>query len=161
MAPKTRRVERVGFKAGEAGEILGYMTLLAQAGDGWINLVPNTVEAERPTSLGFFTLFGGGSNGVTMCTWIPERDTRGGRCHTSLGISHTTGHKLGSELPSLAIPENWAIKQDHPRRGLILTVPSDESHELVLAWALRTLEALSPVGVIGSWQAEIFHSARS
>jgi hypothetical protein len=162
VAPKARRVERLEFSADEASEILGYMTLLAQAGDGWINLLPNTAVADKPTTLGFFTLFGGGSLGVTMCTWIPGRDTRRGRSATKLGFSFSTGRRFGSELPTPTIPENWAIEQDHPRRGLILTVPFDESHELVLAWALRALEALSPAGRrVGSWLAQIYLPAGS
>ena len=117
VAPKARRVERLEFKADEASEILGYMTSLAQAGDGWINLLPNTGEAGKPTTLGFFTLFGGGSLGVTMCTWIPGRETRRGRSETKLGFSFSTGRNFGSELPSPKIPENLGRRAEPSSTG--------------------------------------------
>lgn len=158
MARKQRQIERVEFTVDELTQIVARMARLAGAGDGWINLIPRmTDDDERPTSLGFFALFGGGT-GVTMCTWIPGDDHQPERNQTNLGISHTTGRRAVAELHSLAVPvpETWIVDQDHPRRGLILRVPADEPHEQVLLWALRAVAALSAPGPIRRWRADIY-----
>ncbi|HUZ19542.1 MAG TPA: hypothetical protein VMU75_03105 [Acidimicrobiales bacterium] len=140
------------------------MTRLAGAGDGWINLIPKIADDdEKPTSLGFFTMFGGGGSGVTMCTWVPGSPDQRGHNQPSLGITHVTGHRAAGELQALGvpIPKTWLVEQDHPRRGLVLRVPPDEPHEQVLAWALRAVGALSVPRPIRGWRAEIHLPATS
>ncbi len=149
------------FGADEPAYIVACMDRLAGAGDGWINLIPRIADDdndERPTSLGFFTLVGGGSTGVTMCTWIPVSRHHRGRIESSLGITHVTGHRAFAELHSLGvpIPATWLVEQDHPRRGLVLRVPSDEPHEQVLVWALRAVGSLTAPRLIRRWRADIY-----
>jgi hypothetical protein len=149
----------VEFSVHELTQLVACMARLAGAEDGWINLIPRiTDDDERPASLGFFALFGGGGIGVTMCTWIPGSQDHRGRIQASLGITHVTGQRAAARLDSLAvpIPETWLVEQDHPRRGLILRVPSDEPHEQVLVWALRAVGALSIPLRIRRWQADIY-----
>jgi hypothetical protein len=155
MTRTARIVKRVEFNADDPAEIVGYMDLLADARDGWINLTPKTSD-ESPSTLGFLALFGGGSSGTTMCTWIPEPEDQQGIRHVSLGITHTTGRRIRNQLVPLDIPKDWLVKQDHPLRGLVLNVPDGEPNDRVLAWALRTTVALAPVGHLGSWRAEIY-----
>jgi len=159
VARKLRQIERVEFSVHELTQLVACMARLAGAGDGWINLIPRIADDdERPTTLGFLALFGGGGIGVTMCTWIPGSLDRRGRIQASLGITHLTGQRAAGRLGSLAvaIPETWLVEQDHPRRGLILRVPSDEPHEQVLVWALRAVGALSAPRPIRRWQADIY-----
>ncbi len=161
MAKTARIIKRVEFDAEEPAEIVGYMNLIADARDGWINLIAELGDDERSTTLGFMALFGGGSTGVTMCTWKPERAEESGRREVSLGISHETGRRFSALLPPVAIPENWGIKQDHPQRGLVLSVPDSEPHERVLDWALHALRALSLPARIEKWRADVYLPANS
>ena len=164
MARELRQIERVKFSIDELTQIVAGMERLTGAEDGWINLIPRiTDNDERPTSLGFFRLLGGGDIGVTMCTWIPGSHNRRGLIRPSLGITHVTGHRVFAELHSLAvpIPETWLVEQDHPRRGLVLRVPSAEPHEQVLVWALRAVGALSTPRPIKGWRADIYLPATS
>ena len=159
MARKLRQVEQEEFSVDNLAQIDAYMARLTRAEDGWINLVPKiTDNDERPTSLGFFALFGGGAIGVTMCTWIPGKHSRRGFIKPSLGITHVTGHRVFAELHALAVPvpETWLVEQDHPRRGLVLRVPSDEPHEHVLVWALRAVDALSAPRAVRRWRADVY-----
>jgi hypothetical protein len=156
VARTVRASKRVEFNVEEPAELVGYMSLIADARDGWINLIPEVGDEERSTTLGFMALFGGGSTGVTMCTWKPERADQSGRRQVSLGISHATGRRFSVLLPPLAIPRNWVVKQDHPQRGLVLFVPDSEPHERVLDWALHALRVLSPPAGIEKWRAEIY-----
>lgn len=156
-----RMMKRMEFSADDPSEILNYMDLLSDTRDGWINLTPATDSKEGRASLGFLALFGGGSSGMTMCTWIPEpEDPHGGR-QVSLGITHTTGRRVRTQLSSLAIPAHWEVKQDHPQRGLVLHVPDDEPNERVLSWALRVLRALSPPADLTIWRADVYLPADS
>lgn len=160
--PRTiRLIKQVEFNADEPSEIVGYMRLLSEAGDGWINVMPEKDAAESTGTLGFFTLFGGGSSGITMCTWKPVREGQRGSRHVSVGITHTTGRRVRTQLTSLAIPESWGVMQDHPQRGMVLSIPDGEPHEQVLAWALGVLRALSPFAHDGSWRADVYLPASS
>jgi len=146
MPRSPRRIERVEFSSEEFSAVIESMEKLAQAGDGWINLIPQIDDhEEKSTSLGFFTLLSGGGMGVTMCTWIPRAHDHSGRDQPSLGITHATGHRAGAELyaHAVAIPEAWFVEQDHPRRGLVLRVPNDEPNDQVLTWSLKAMRVLS------------------
>ena len=137
------------------------MSELAVAGDGWINLVPRMSQEddEKPTSLGFLTLFGGGGPGVTMCTWIPAATKdHNASTRASLGISHVTGHRAVAELAArnTAVPPTWVVEQDHPFRGLVVRLPPEESNEQVLAWALRAVRALGTPRPIRGWRADVY-----
>ena len=159
VARALRDVEQLEFNADDLAQVVACMARLADAQDGWINLIPRIADNdERPTSLGFFALLGGGAIGVTMCTWVPGNHNRRGFVNPSLGIAHVTRRRVFAELHSLAvpIPETWLVEQDHPRRGLVLRVPSDEPHEQVLVWALRAISALIAPGPIKKWRADIY-----
>ena len=157
MPRKRRQIERVVFNGDEPKQVVAYMARLGSAEDGWINLIPRiSDDDDRPTSLRFFTLFSGGSTGDTMCTWIPGSHNRRGLVQPTLGIADATGRRVFAELPLLdvPIPQTWIVEQDHPRRGLILRVPSDEPGEEVLIWALRAAGALLALPIRG-WRADV------
>jgi hypothetical protein len=148
-----RLMKQVEFTSEDQDEILGYMNELSHARDGWINVLPEKDAAESTGTLGFLTLFGGGNSGITMFTWKPEPEDPQAVRRDSLGITHATGRRVAA---SLTIPENWRVQQDHPQRGLVLSIPDEEPHTQVLDWALRTLAALSPFARAGSWRADIY-----
>ncbi|MGO8725072.1 MAG: hypothetical protein ACLQRM_20430 [Acidimicrobiales bacterium] len=159
MTRKVRRIERMEFGIDEVTQVVAYMARLASAKDGWINLIPGiTNDDEMTTSLGFLTLVGGGGIGFTMCTWVPGSLNRRGLVQPRLGITHVTRRRAVAELYSLGVPvpESWLVEQDHPRRGLVLRMPSEESHEHVLAWALRAVGALSTPSPARRWRADIY-----
>jgi hypothetical protein len=159
VAREHRQVERVEFSGDTTTRIVACMEQLADAGDGWINVIPKLADdEERPTSLGFFTLFGGGGLGVTMSTWIPAVHLHRQGTHSSLGITHVTGQRAFARLNSLGVPvpSAWIVEQDHPRRGLVIRVPSDETPEAVLMWAMRAIAALSAPVRIRGWSADVY-----
>lgn len=166
MARRQRRLEHVTFGPGNLDAVVAQMARLAGAGDGWINVVPRSGagsgsgsgDDDRSTSLRFLTVFGGGGPGLQMCTWTPGRSVDGRPGPSSLGIAHVTGRRAVEELASqgVAIPAGWMLEQDHPNRGLVLRVPPDQSHEAVLAWALRALGALGAPAPAGGWRADVY-----
>lgn len=158
MVKRARQVHQFPFEADGLGEVLASMARLAAAGDGWINLVPQlSGEQERPTSLRFSTLFGGGSTGITLCTWIPGRhDPHGGP--SSLGITHITGRRAVAQLEAVGVtlPKTWFVEQDHRRCGLVVRLPPDAPHEAVLSWSLRAVGVLSAPQEINGWRADVY-----
>jgi hypothetical protein len=158
VARTVRQTEHVDFSVSQTDEVVSRMDRLATAGDGWINVIPKVGdEDERPTTLGFFTLLSGGSSGTTMCTWVPGSLERRGHGQPTLGIAHLQGRRVVSVLrsSSVVVPEGWFVEQDHPRRGLVVRVPSDASHAESLAWALRALGALG-VRPVRGWRADVY-----
>ncbi len=147
------------FNAHDLQGVVSSMDKLAAAGDGWVNLLPGLAENEtRSSSLGFLTLFSGGSIGVTMCTWIPAGDGERTDRRASLGITHITARRVVARLEALGlpVPAGWLVEQDHPRRGLVLRLPAGEPAEGVLAWAMAAVEALIAPRPIMNWDADVY-----
>jgi hypothetical protein len=159
VTPARRRIERFEFVPEESAMVVAAMDQLAGAKDGWINLLPAIVDDENaPTApAGLLALFSNENPGVTMCTWVPAGEDRRGRAPTRLGIMHACGRLAMARLGSvnISVPAGWFVEQDHPRRGLVLRVPSDAPQASVLDWALRAGRALCNVRLTGKWQAEI------
>jgi len=53
------------------------------------------------------------------------------------------------------LPTGWRWQQDHPRRGLVVRVPTDVAHAVELDWLLRAGTALSIVPLTGEWEARV------
>lgn len=164
MTRKQREVVRVEFTADDLAPVVSQMQRLAAAGDGWVNVFPRLGDGpEQPTSVKFMTLFGGGSIGVTMCTWIPAGSARGSDARPTLGIAHMSFQRVAAQLParSVPIPNGWFVEQDHPRRGLVVRIDGSGTEAEVLAWGLRAVDALSPPRTDNRWSADIYLPAGS
>jgi hypothetical protein len=162
----SRDVEQVEFVPGEARQVVEWMSRLAEARDGWINLLPGVDddEAEKPRQPSAFSaLFGSAQAPVTMSTWIPPKRGRRHGDQATVGIMHPRGRHAVSQLRSMDIPlpDGWWVRQDHARRGLIVLVPATVPHAAVLDWVLRAGGALAMVPLTGSWKAQVFLPARS
>jgi hypothetical protein len=155
---KLREVERVRFGTRALEPVVDYMDRLSRAGEGWVNLVPDTDDRDdRPTALPFFTLFGGGGKPAAMITWIPPRTGRRGTTVQTVGISHGAGRRARAALAAadVRVPETWTVEQDHPRRGLIVHPPAGEGAQAVLTWALTAVEVLEAPRRWPWWRADV------
>jgi hypothetical protein len=50
------------------------------------------------------------------------------------------------------------VRADHPRRGLVLEVPSGTDPQLIVSWLLRAARALSTITLPDAWVAA-FHKS--
>lgn len=158
MAVRPRRpVESVEFDPSDAGAVVARMDELAAAGDGWINLLPGVPEeeADEPPRGVFSALFGAPQAPVSMGTWMPAG---GRRPEETLGFMHPRGRGAAEQLATagVGVPAGWQIRQDHPRRGLILRPSPGTSHAELLRWALQAGAQLSVVPLTGRWQARVY-----
>jgi hypothetical protein len=129
---------------------------LAAAGRGWVNLLPE-VEPGRelpPRSL-FSTVFSARGEAVPFATWTAP-DQPGGR--PTIGLTHGSGPKALPRLADAGLPlaPGWLRAADHPRRGVVVTVPADAPADEVLWWLLAAAHALCPVPLTGSWLARVY-----
>lgn len=126
------------------GEVTPLLGLLE--GAAFVNLHPivdaDTVPAQSPLG----NLFGNRGPTVPLATWTPGE----------IGLQHPAGQRAARLLTErgVAVPEDWYVVSDHPRRGLVLrtyqTPPGD-----VLRWLIRAGAATCPVPIIGGWRAVV------
>lgn len=93
-----------------------------------------------------------------MGTWAPQTQTRKGPQGATVGLLHPAGRFAARQLASLGapVPDGWTIRQDNPRRGLIVTAPVDTPNEAVLNWIVAAGTALSTLTPTGYWRADIY-----
>lgn len=159
-----RPFEQIQFDPDDTGAVVARMRELADAHDGWINLLPGVPEeeVEQPTASVFSALFGTAQPPVSMCTWMPERPRTRRTGEATVGIMHPRGRFAASQLASMGVPvpPGWRVRQDHGRRGLILHPPSGATDRRVLDWMLRAGAALAMVPLTGRWQARVYPPRR-
>ena len=157
-----REVVDIVFTPGDADLVLAQMVRLLDAGSGWINFLPGSVdeEAKAPDHPSVFsTLYGMGVQPpVTLATWIPPRRGRRNADLVTIGIMHPRGRYAIKMLEGwdIHLPDGWRTKQDHNRRGLIVLAPVTERQETVLDWTIRATSALATTELTGAWKARVF-----
>jgi hypothetical protein len=140
--------------------VVEHMVTMASEGRGWLNLSPgldvDVDDAPAPRgALG--SLFSSRGPTVPLGTWTPAQR----RDPSTVGIQHGEGPKAVGMLAEWGapVPEGWRVLQDHPKRGLVVVVPSTtEAGELdrVLAWLLRAAGALCSWPRTGEWRAHCY-----
>lgn len=143
------------FARDERGPVLAAMGELARAARGWINLQP-AVQADdvpAPPSL-IERIFSARGPAVPIGTWVPGEGSQ----PASLGVQHGLGTKAEGRIVAAGIrgPATWRLRQDNPRRGLVVELPADESVETILGWLLEVLECVTDRKLTGQWRASIY-----
>jgi hypothetical protein len=156
-APRT--VDRFEFDPADLSRLLEVMAWLAAHRDGWLNLLPGVDTPTEPVEApGLFAIFGSAQAPVSMCTWMPPGRGRHALDEVTVGIMHPRGKRVVPELEAagLAVPPGWRVWGDHPRRGLVVRIPTTAADREVLGWALAVGGRLCAVPTTGSWEAEVY-----
>ena len=151
------RPEEIEFVASDDPRILQRMDEIAAGGVGWINFRPIVDEEYEPAPPGPFAFLGGSTHHVPTCTWKPGKASNGSTKPTTVGLQHASGPRVAGRLAGLEcpLPQGWRITQDHPRRGLVASVPADADHREVLDWLLRAASLVCGVPSTGRWSASV------
>jgi hypothetical protein len=151
-------VERIEFKPGDAASVLDAMATISEASDGWMNLLPGIDPDDAPPApTGLSAILGPKAPGVVMATWAPPATARYSQ-GASVGIMHSAGRFAARQLAGLGapLPEGWIVRQDNPRRGLIVTTAVDASNSDVLDWMIAASTALCTLKLTGDWAAQVY-----
>jgi hypothetical protein len=131
------------------------LSRLATATRGWVNLLPEVEPGyEPPPRNPVIALFSSRGDAVPLATWAAPEATGG---PASLGIQHGSGPQALARLgdAGLPLPDGWRKASDHPRRGLVVLVPSSAAPAAVGRWLLEAAGALSTVPLTGHWLAQV------
>jgi len=159
---RSRPVE-LEFAAADDPGLLAAVEGAAARGEGWINLEPVVEEGAEPGPAGLFGFLAGPSHEVPTATWVPGRHVPGGPAKpTTVGLQHAAGGRVAARLGELGVPvpDGWRVTQDHPRRGLVASVPATDDPRAVVGWLLRAAEAVCGVPSTGRWRATV-HDGRA
>jgi hypothetical protein len=161
MAPVTsrRQTKTIEFTPPDYEGVGDELAALREAGDGWMNLLPGVYdEADINPPAGLFAFFGTRQAPVTMATVMPARLDKRHVEGMSVGIMHPTGGKSIARLAEagVAVPAGWVVRQDHPRRGLVLRTAPDTGPMDIVTWCVQAGTALCMVDMTGQWQAVVY-----
>lgn len=150
----------VEFVPGDPAAVVAIMDELAAEAVGWINLQPAVEPDDLPPPPGELRqLFSARGPEVPLATWTPGAVRRDGSPGPEeVGIQHGTGRKARDHLADHGggVPAGWPVRQDNPRRGLVVEVPLGTPHQEILGWVLPAAGILSEVPFAGPWRAAVF-----
>jgi hypothetical protein len=162
MATVTNRRQKmtIEFTPPEIDEVAAELASLREAGDGWVNLLPGivegTVELEAPG--GLFAFFGTRQPPVTMATVMPAHSSQRHVEGMSVGLMHPTGSHAIARLAEegVRVPDGWVVRQDHPRRGLVLRTSPEAPPVSIVRWCVQAGTELCRADMTGRWQAVVY-----
>ena len=154
-----RETQTIEFRLPDVEPVADALSMLNEAGDGWINLLPGVaegaVDVDPPT--GLFAFFGTRQPPVTMATVMPPRRGRANE-GMSVGLMHPTGPKAIARLADagVVVPDGWVVRQDHARRGLVLRTAVGAPPADVVTWCVRAGTELCRADMTGEWRAVVY-----
>lgn len=160
-----REPEIVEFDPDDLDEVVERMHELAESGGGWVNFRPAIdYEGMPPPPSLLSRVFSARGPEIPLCSWVPGATTPRGTEPTSIGVQHGAGMRAMPRLAEFGLvrPEGARLLSDHPRRGLVLTVPNaddDEDVGDVVDWLLRAAVVLTRIDLPLRWRAE-FHQKK-
>jgi hypothetical protein len=157
----SRRTDIVHFFRSDPAELLGVLNDLGRDRDGWVNI--QAVEAEEeapdapPARAGMFNFLTARGPRVPVGTWVPGAVGAKRAERDSIGIQHPAGPKANRQLLAAGVnpPEGATLLSDHPRRGLVLSLPNGTDPAVVLAWLFAASAVLAPDPLPETWVAII------
>jgi len=116
------------------------------AGAVFVNLHPGVDNDEVPPRSGLSQLFGNRGPTVPLATWTPGE----------IGLQHMAGQRAVRFLADkgVAVPEEWYVVSDHPKRGLVLRT-YDAPADVTLRWLVRAATVTCPLPIVGPWHAVV------
>jgi hypothetical protein len=148
-------VEELLFRVEDVQPVVDAMAELAD-GSGWLVLHAAVEDDDLPPPPAFAGLFSAKGPDVPELSWVPGE--RGRRPQPlAVGIRHGAGPKAKRTLAEQghAVPDDWFVVQDNPRRGLVANVPDTAAHADVLDWLLKAAAILANAPLSGDWRARI------
>lgn len=152
--------EQIPFAEAAPQPVVDRMAAQTDAGAGWINLLPEVEEdSDVPPSGGLLSFLSARGPSIPLATWSAGTPTKRGPGRPSIGLQHSGGPKALNRLAGmgLVLGPGWIKVQDHPRRGLVVTVPAGQDHDELLHWLLSAAHALSAAPLTGDWVAEVYN----
>ncbi len=135
---------------------LAALTLI-DAGQGWCNVVPVTVEDVSDLKINVLGLWL--NHGAPVASFVTQPPRRGQAQPSTLGVLHSQG-RLGKErIHTLLGGESFRVLQDHNQRGLLLEVPVGASMTKVLDLMASMTVTLCEYEVTDEWRLDTYFRA--
>lgn len=132
--------------AHDAEALAAVMAELVEARSGWLNLLPQIPEdvpvPSTPSALAVFSKRG---PVVPLGTWTaPTPGRNGATAPVEIGLQHGAAKQARVALADTpgAVPQDWTVLSDNPRRGLVVRPPAGTSLVAEATWLLAALTAI-------------------
>jgi hypothetical protein len=155
---------RLPFRRSDPAPLVEVVEDLSRLGRGWVNIAADLGDGDAARKApnqpgGWFSARGPES---PHSTYVPPRQKRNGRFEPAqLGIEHAAGPRAVRQLDAagLTVPGGWLVRQDNPKRGLVLAIPAGTGSGELVEWLLAAAGLLSQVPLGDAWVAEVWEAA--
>ncbi len=145
----------VAFAPDDPAALTQVIDQLSSAGHGGVNVYPGVDPAVLPGEReGWLAIFTNRGPGLPQATYVavapPGRAT--------LGLRHGLGTTVTKHLTEEGVvtPDAWRKLNDHPKRGLVLSLPADIAPGAVAGWVVAALDAVVPAKPDRDWVLETY-----
>ncbi|MFN0028242.1 MAG: hypothetical protein ACKV2O_13835 [Acidimicrobiales bacterium] len=123
------------------------------AGTGWINVRPSDDGVDH-RALGRPSFFAARGPTIPLGTFVVGT----GSAPHQLGLEHAGGRGALAQLrkAGVTLPPGTTLVQDHPRRGLIFSLPYDTQPAATATLLVEAAVQLTPIPLPQRWFAEIY-----
>ena len=148
---------RVPFRRSDPGPLIDIVEQLAVEHRGWVNVGPDLADDDAARRRGGW--FSARGPAAPNATFLAGQARRSGRHDPDqIGIEHASGTKAARRLAEGGhpVPQGWTVRQDHPKRGLVVQLPVGIPAGDVVAWLLEAAGLLCRVPTGDDWRAEVW-----
>ena len=123
----------------------------------WVHIEPAVEEGQVHSSSIFWRMFSSRGPVVPKFTWVPSYDRKEQTVPAQVGLTHPVGTQAVKRLRefNVHIPTSWTLNQDHPKRGIVISLPEAYSQDEVVQFAVSSLQILSPFEFDGNFVASV------
>ncbi len=144
-------VDRIEFLRHRPEDLVAIVAKVIGQG-GWLNVQADPEEID-PRALRKPSIFSASGRVAPLATLVAGRGT----APHQLGFEHGSGRQAVRRLheAGIPLPAGTKVLADHPRRGLVLTVPSTTPAEDLAELMLQASSQLTAIPLGDKWVADV------
>src|SRR5690606_29260495 len=149
--------DEIPFTVEDPTPATGAVADVLASGSGWVNLAPDVELEVEPRRHLFAAIFSSRGPELPLAT-ISLAGTDDGSL--AIGLQHAGGTRALEVLARAGheLPTRWRKVSDHPRRGLVVSAPTESDPVQLIRWLVDAAVVLTRMDLDEGWVARVYRN---